>query len=71
MLGLLDPLTGPFWALHSFLSPADDLDLDVEDDLHLLAGFDLYVGDLPKVHEDLGHYLGDCPHVEGFQDLFG
>ena len=39
-LGLLDPLTGPFLSLHGFLSPADDLDLVVEDGLHLLVGFD-------------------------------
>ena len=69
-LGLLDPLTGPFLALHGFLYPADDLDLVVENDLHLLVGFDAFVDDLPKVYEDLGHYFGDCPHIEGFQDPF-
>ena len=29
-----------------------------------------FVHDLPKVHEDLCHYLGYCPQVEGFQDSF-
>ena len=69
-MGLLDPLTRPFLALHGFLYPADDLDLVIENDLHLLVGFDAFVDDLPKVHEDLCHYLGDCPQVDGFQDSF-
>ena len=68
MLGPFDPLIGPFLALHGFLFLADDLGLVVGNYLHLLVGFDLCVGDLPKVQEDLGHYRG---RDEGLQDSFG
>jgi hypothetical protein len=43
---LFDHLAGSFWVLHRFLFLADDLNLDVEDDLHPLVGSDLFAGDL-------------------------
>ena len=56
-LGLFCPLVGSFWVLHWFLFCADDLDLDVESDLHPLVGFDLYVDDLLRVHGNLDRFL--------------
>ena len=68
---LFDHLAGSFWVLHRFLFLADDLDLDVEDDLHLLVGFDLFIGDLPKVHESLDRFLDDFLHaVAAFQGFY-
>jgi len=69
-LVLFDPLAGSFWVLHRFLFLADDLDLDVEDDLHPLVGFDLFVGDLPKVHESLDRFPDDFLHAVAFQCFY-
>ena len=68
-LNLSDLSVGSFWVPHGVLVPADDLDLDFYNDLHLEVGFDLCLVDLPKVHVSLDRFFDDFLHVADVLDL--